>query len=184
MLFMREEAIHIMNIKQIRLSKNMTQKQLADAIGVDHTMISKYEKGLVSPPSDRLEAMSKVLGVNIDHLVSNEDGIKLYVESRRRARNDSLNADMYFRSTETMVKRLISYNNGQCELCGQPAPFQRKDNTPYLEAHYVKWLSKGGSPTIDNLVVLCPNCHSRVHELNDPEDTRKLQEIIKHRNLN
>lgn len=64
--------------------------------------------------------------------------------------------------------------SGRCDLCGQKAPFDKKDGTPYLEAHHVVWLSCGGEDTIDKIVVLCPNCHRKVHILNDSSDKNKM----------
>ena len=59
---------------------------------------------------------------------------------------------------------------GICQLCGKPAPFIDKNGEPYLESHHVIWLSRGGTDTIDNVVGLCPNCHSKVHAIDDPID--------------
>ena len=66
---------------------------------------------------------------------------------------------------------------GVCQLCGQKAPFLTKTGNPYLETHHVVWLSRGGEDTIDNVVALCPNCHRRMHELDDPKDLNKLTNI-------
>ena len=68
--------------------------------------------------------------------------------------------------------------NGICQLCGNPAPFNDPYDKPYLEIHHVKWLSRGGSDTVENVVALCPNCHSRMHVLDREEDIRKLEEVI------
>ena len=64
-----------------------------------------------------------------------------------------------------LAKRLA---NGKCELCGQPAPFNDGNGRPYLETHHVVWLSKGGSDSVDNTVALCPNCHRKMHIVDDP----------------
>lgn len=72
------------------------------------------------------------------------------------------------------TKRLA---NGKCDLCGQPAPFNKKDGTAYLETHHVIWLAEGGADSIDNTVALCPNCHRKMHVINDPEDVKKLKAI-------
>lgn len=74
--------------------------------------------------------------------------------------------------------------NGICQLCGQPAPFNDASGRPYLEVHHVKWLSKGGSDTYDNVVALCSNCHSRMHVLDDPEDIKTLESVIESQNDN
>ncbi len=57
--------------------------------------------------------------------------------------------------------------NGCCQLCGKLAPFLNKDKQPYLETHHIDWLSVGGEDTVFNTVALCPNCHRKMHLLND-----------------
>jgi 5-methylcytosine-specific restriction enzyme A len=80
-------------------------------------------------------------------------------------------------------KRIEAYAqkwaNGICQLCGKPAPFKDKGGDPYLESHHIKWLSKGGEDSPENVVALCPNCHRKMHEVNDPNDVKKLQEKAK-----
>ena len=41
----------------------------------------------------------------------------------------------------------------------------------------MKRLADGGSDTMDNVVALCPNCHRKVHVLNDEQDTSVLKRI-------
>lgn len=72
------------------------------------------------------------------------------------------------------VKRLAG---GKCELCRQPAPFKDSKGNPYLESHHIKWLSNGGSDSVDNAVALCPNCHKKMHIVNDPSDIKILKAI-------
>ena len=48
-----------------------------------------------------------------------------------------------------------------------------------MESHHIKWLSKGGEDSPENVVALCPNCHRKMHEVNDPNDVKKLQEKAK-----
>ena len=64
--------------------------------------------------------------------------------------------------------------DGKCQLCGKTAPFYNKKGQPYLESHHVIWLSEGGEDSVDNVVALCPNCHRKMHILNDPEDVKYL----------
>ena len=70
---------------------------------------------------------------------------------------------------------------GICQLCDCPAPFISKNGEPYLESHHIVWLSKGGEDTIENTIALCPNCHRKMHEIDDEDDVRYLQE--KNRNI-
>jgi 5-methylcytosine-specific restriction protein A len=68
--------------------------------------------------------------------------------------------------------------NGVCDLCDQPAPFNRKDGSPYLESHHIVWLSKGGEDTASNTVALRPNCHRKKHVVNSLDDIKKLTDKV------
>lgn len=63
---------------------------------------------------------------------------------------------------------------GKCQLCGEPAPFEDRAGTPYLEIHHVEWLSRNGSDVIENVVALCPNCHRRMHVLDLETERARL----------
>lgn len=68
---------------------------------------------------------------------------------------------------------------GVCQLCHKPAPFYNKKGEPYLECHHVTWLAHGGADDIDNAVALCPNCHRRMHELDDEKDVAYLRKVAR-----
>ena len=68
--------------------------------------------------------------------------------------------------------------NGQCDLCGQPAPFNNANGFPYLGEHHLVRLADGGDDSIDNAVALCPNCHRKMHVVNDERDTETLKKRI------
>ena len=89
----------------------------------------------------------------------------------------SANTSPYIRSAE-VTKETRKRANGVCQYCNQPAPFLDKKGNPYLEVHHIIWLSRGGADSTDNTVALCPNCHTRMHVLDDPEDVMKLKKII------
>ncbi len=72
------------------------------------------------------------------------------------------------------VKRIA---NGKCQLCGKEAPFIDNNGSPYLEEHHVKKLAEGGTDTLDNVVAICPNCHRKVHILNEEADTIILERV-------
>ncbi len=55
-------------------------------------------------------------------------------------------------------------------------PFLDVEGKPYLEVHHIKWLSKGGADSIENAIALCPNCHSKMHVIDDPTDVAFLLE--------
>lgn len=61
-------------LKELRKSANITQEQLAAAIGVERSSIGKYESPTkpVQPSPDVLLKMSSYFGVSIDYLLGNE----------------------------------------------------------------------------------------------------------------
>jgi len=78
-----------------------------------------------------------------------------------------------------VVEYALRKADDYCQLCEEPAPFNRKDGSPFLEVHHIEYLSKGGTDTMDNVVALCPNCHRRMHALEDKKDVRKLKNAVK-----
>lgn len=73
--------------------------------------------------------------------------------------------------------------NGVCALCNEPAPFLDKKGQPFLHVHHIDYLADGGLDVIENCVALCPNCHAKIHSLNDPRDKEKLIQKVKNRSL-
>ena len=70
-----------MKLKQIRKQKNITQKELAQAIGVDTSAISKFEKGALSPSTGRVRQLAEFLGVTIDDLLDDKELESFFPES-------------------------------------------------------------------------------------------------------
>lgn len=83
----------------------------------------------------------------------------------------------YFRRSASVVNMAKQRANGFCQLCGKKAPFLDKEGNPYLEAHHVIWLSRGGKDVLANVVALCSNCHSKMHVLDEEKDVSLLLQI-------
>ncbi|MBY5867843.1 HNH endonuclease [Rhizobium leguminosarum] len=62
---------------------------------------------------------------------------------------------------------------GRCEACGEAAPFNRTDGTPFLEVHHVRPLAEGGPDVVTNALATCPNCHRRLHHGTDRQKFRR-----------
>lgn len=56
---------------------------------------------------------------------------------------------------------------GECESCREPAPFERRDGTPYLEPHHTTRLSDGGLDHPRFVGAVCPTCHREIHHGRD-----------------
>lgn len=166
-----------MTIKELRLQKKMTQQQLADAIGVNVSVISKYENGSVTPPKKRLELISYALDTDLGTLL-----IDTYTSDYETNRADYIQSLSRVTRYENYLERIIKLGaNGKCELCKQAAPFTDKYGRPYLEVHVIDPDSLVRD-IIQNTVALCPNCHQKLKVLNDPKDIEELKEIASKHN--
>ncbi len=59
-------------IKKIRLDNNLTQKELADRLGVTYQAVSKWENGKNVPDIGIMKQISEEFNVNIDELLNGE----------------------------------------------------------------------------------------------------------------
>lgn len=57
-------------LRQLRKNKDWSQGQLAQKAGIDLQKISKYERGVSSPPITTLVKIAAALGVSLDYLVT------------------------------------------------------------------------------------------------------------------
>ena len=65
-----------MNLVKIRTEKGMTQKIIADAVGVTPQAISNYEAGIREPSLSTAKRIATVLEVTVDQLLEDESDDK------------------------------------------------------------------------------------------------------------
>lgn len=166
----------------------MSQKELADQIGVSPSVVSRYEQSKINPPIDKLDSISQVLGVPISVLTGEivetnpaEESVGVEKPAEKNLEISSV-TDILPEEEDKVIPSRINdpfpaylLSGGKCELCGNEAPFQDPTGHPYLEIHYVQWIKDGGSPTPNNMVALCPNCHKKIHLFNDQKDLEILK---------
>ena len=63
-------------IKQLRISKGMTQNDLAVLVNLTQQAIAKWEKGTSEPDTARLSTLSQHFGVSADYLLGIETAKK------------------------------------------------------------------------------------------------------------
>ena len=61
-------------IKKLRKEKNISQTELADAIGVHQSHIGRYERNDSVPTAFIIKKMAHLFNVSADYLLSEEDG--------------------------------------------------------------------------------------------------------------
>lgn len=65
-------------IKRMRTEKKMTQKQLADRMGVTSSHVWQYENDLINKPSSKqIKKFADALDISVNELLSDEEGNKI-----------------------------------------------------------------------------------------------------------
>ena len=62
-----------MRIKELRLEKNLTQSDVAEAIGTSQRNIGRWENGENEPAAIYVKALAEFFGVSADYLLGLED---------------------------------------------------------------------------------------------------------------
>lgn len=75
-------------IFELRKKRGITQREVADAVGITAASISAYEKGAKIPPLDTAIAVAKYFGVSLDYLCGLQDGDAI------KGQNDLTRADV------------------------------------------------------------------------------------------
>lgn len=58
-----------MNIKKMRVQRNMTQEELGEKLGVSRSTVTQWELGVNKPRADMLVKLSRLFNCSIDDLL-------------------------------------------------------------------------------------------------------------------
>ena len=101
-------------IKAYRESKKMTQKEIAEVLGVEPATVSKYESGMLEPNLESLKRLSDVFEVYVDDLLNEEEEFDIskinILNVLREQKEIGLKGNLYH---NTQIK--FSYNTNHIE---------------------------------------------------------------------
>lgn len=60
-------------IKELRLEKKVTQKEIAEGIGINPVSVQRFEYGSMRPRLDTLISLADYFDVSLDYLVGRSD---------------------------------------------------------------------------------------------------------------
>jgi transcriptional regulator with XRE-family HTH domain len=60
-------------LREARIAARMTVREVAGCLNVNHTLIVKYENGLLQPSLNRLDALARLYGSTAAALLTTED---------------------------------------------------------------------------------------------------------------
>jgi transcriptional regulator with XRE-family HTH domain len=99
-------------VRDLRKAKNLTQRDLADKVGVNFTYISKIENGKLDfgdyPSDDLIRKLAKALGANADELLILAEKIPALIKKRVIERPDAFRkfADLNDAQIDDILKNL------------------------------------------------------------------------------
>lgn len=68
-------------IKALRKEKKKTQNDLATYLNVRRSTYGEYERGIITPPYDKIKAIADYFEVSVDYLMGNTDSKEFQGES-------------------------------------------------------------------------------------------------------
>lgn len=81
-----------MRIKELRLERNLTQSEVAKAIGTSQRNIGRWENGENEPAAVYVKALAEFFGVRADYLLGLEDDFGVRVDDKKK-KPDALSAE-------------------------------------------------------------------------------------------
>lgn len=100
-------------IKTLRKERNLTQKELANKIGVTASTVTKYENGQLEPNIEVLNKIADIFNISISDLIDNNNSKKeLHIghkllSIRKSFSNEEITADNIDELTECIILAVI-----------------------------------------------------------------------------
>ena len=99
-------------LQELRKEKGLTQEELAEALFVSRTAISKWESGRGVPNIESLKAISKFFSVSIDELLSGEEILKIADEdNKQKEKHTKKSKSIAFRNSNGSVIYFVDSGN-------------------------------------------------------------------------
>lgn len=99
-------------LHDLRKRRRMTQKQLADKLGVTEATISRYESNTATPPLDTLRSIAAIMNVSLDELLGTEQHFTVSVFGLTEQQNEIIRSLISsFRELNSQTLPTISAEN-------------------------------------------------------------------------
>lgn len=159
-------------IKEYRELNKMTQKDIAEILGVEPATISKYEAGTIEPNIESLKKLSETFNITVDELIKDEEKFDVskinVLEVLKEQKEMSLKGNLYH-NTQIM----FSYNTNHIE-----GSKLTEEQTRYIfETNTI--LFEGGTVASVDDILETANHFKLVDYMLDIADQNLTEDIIK-----
>lgn len=158
-------------IKLYRENKNMTQVEVAEALGVKPATVSKYESGALEPNIESLKKIAEIFDVSVDELIKedNFDVSKINIlEILREQKNMKLKGNLYHNTQIT-----FAYNTNHIE-----GSKLTEDQTRYIYETNTLLTEKDSITDLDDILETA-NHFKLVDYMLDIADKKLTEKLIK-----
>lgn len=80
---MRKEILRYERIRNLRIDKGYSQRQMAEVVNVKQNTYSQYEIGVLNYPLDVVVQLAKFFGTSVDYLLDLTDDPRPYPRKKR-----------------------------------------------------------------------------------------------------
>lgn len=87
-------------IRKLRTDKGLSQYELADMIPIDRSVVSKWERGEASPPTDKIKILCDIFNISLDELISGE------LKTKENEKQHEINLFNYLLSQDSKNRKL------------------------------------------------------------------------------
>ena len=60
-------------LRELRKSRGRTQQEIADLLNIRRSTYGEYERGVILPPTDKIQTLAKYFNVTVDWLIGKEE---------------------------------------------------------------------------------------------------------------
>lgn len=146
------------NIKRIRLERNLTQEEIANHIGVSAQSVSKWERGEGYPDIELLPSLANYLGISVDELL----GVS---ESEKKNKYDEINKKWLYNNkrgfhsenVDLMREALKKYPNDALLLVQLSTSLEKLDGTKEEKDKYLR----ESIAVQEQIIKYCDDCEVR-----------------------
>lgn len=99
----------------------------------------------------------------INELINTDDGWSIFedLNLEKLLQEQTEKVVKLFKRNLTLAKSLKELYEGKCQICG--FTFKKENGENYSECHHLIPLGENGSDSLDNIIIVCANCHRMLH---------------------
>ena len=167
----------VRNYQVYLISDYSSLKNYYKADALNHFLVAVYQGQELISDYQQIETFENGLEQNeIEHRTGNESNELDKEELLNKitdCENDNsekitVNGKTYKRHNYLMVQ-IKKYRDYKCQFCSTKIP--KSNGEYYIEACHIKAKSEGGKDRLDNILILCPNCH-KMFDFNERVDQK------------